>query len=131
MDIFHTNFQRKTLGFPSDCSTLSCKIYRENERRKSKQNDIDLIGIIDIPLSTITGNQFIEQWYSLQQFNTKDKSNKFSDGSINIRIKAKYQPIQILPIHAYQSLQDVCHTFHLDQYIDSFYLSIFIKIIFP
>ena len=86
-----------------DCSIVSCEIYRESDRRKSKG---DFIGSIDIPLSTINGNQFIEQWYSFQT--NKDKSNKNSDGSIQIRIKAKYQTIQILPIVVFNNLQQVC-----------------------
>jgi hypothetical protein len=99
----------------SGCSILRCKIYREIERRKQKQingHDIDLIGYIDIPLSTITGNQFIEQWYPLQIPSGliptgKDKSQRLQDGSFNIRIKAKYQAIEILPIESYLHLQEV------------------------
>lgn len=97
------------------CSILRCKIYREIERRKQKQSnghDIDLIGYVDIPLSTITGNQFIEQWYPMQipsgSIPTgKEKSQRLQDGSFNIRIKAKYQAIQILPIESYVHLQEV------------------------
>ena len=74
------------------------------ERRKQKHHDIDLIGYIDVPLSIITGNQFNEQWYSVQISNTKEK---LQDGSINIRIKAKYQTIEILPIYSYLHLQEV------------------------
>jgi len=86
------------------------------ERRKQKQNnghDIDLIGYVDIPLKTIQGNQFIEQWYSLKTTIGKDKIIKSQDGLFNIRIKAKYQTIQILPIQSYLHLQDVKHLFHL------------------
>jgi len=100
------------------CSVLRCKIYREIERRKQKQingHDIDLIGYVDIPLSTITGNQFIEQWYPLQipsgSIPTgKEKSQRLQDGSFNIRIKAKYQAIQILPIESYAHLQEVFYS---------------------
>jgi hypothetical protein len=100
--------------FPG-CSTLRCKIYREMERRKAKQingHDIDLIGYVDIPLSTISGNQFVEQWYPLQipsglTVTGKDKSQRLQDGSFNIRIKAKYQAIEILPIESYLHLQEV------------------------
>ncbi|CAF4097000.1 unnamed protein product [Rotaria socialis] len=106
------NFTFKDI--PEGCSTLRCKIYRETERRKQKQvngNDIDLIGYVDIPLSTITGNQFIEQWYPLQipsglTITGKEKSQRLQDGSFNIRIKAKYQAIQILPIESYLHLQE-------------------------
>ncbi|CAF3884835.1 unnamed protein product, partial [Rotaria sordida] len=106
------NFTFKDI--PEGCSLLRCKIYREIERRKQKQvngNDIDLIGYIDIPLSTITGNQFIEQWYPLQipsglPITGKDKSQRLQDGSFNIRIKAKYQAIEILPIESYLHLQE-------------------------
>ncbi len=107
------NFTFKDI--PEGCSTLRCKIYREIERRKQKQingQDIDLIGYVDIPLSTITGNQFIEQWYPLQIPSGfiptgKDKSQRLQDGSFNIRIKAKYQAIEILPIETYLHLQEV------------------------
>ncbi|CAF2163225.1 unnamed protein product, partial [Rotaria magnacalcarata] len=106
------NFTFKDI--PEGCSTLRCKIYRETERRKQKQvngNDIDLIGYVDIPLSTITGNQFIEQWYPLQipsglTITGKEKLQRLQDGSFNIRIKAKYQAIQILPIESYLHLQE-------------------------
>lgn len=69
--------------------------------------DIDLIGLVDLPLSTIKGNQYIEQWYPLQISNGKDKSQKIPDGSISIRIKSKYQTIEILPIESYLHLQEV------------------------
>jgi hypothetical protein len=100
--------------FPG-CSILRCKIYREMERRKAKQSnghDMDLIGYVDISLSTISGNQFVEQWYPLQipsglTVTGKDKSQRLQDGSFNIRIKAKYQAIEILPIESYLHLQEV------------------------
>ncbi|UJR34181.1 hypothetical protein I4U23_021587 [Adineta vaga] len=106
------NFTFKDI--PEGCSKLRCKIYREIERRKPKQingHDVDLIGYIDIPLSTITGNQYIEQWYPLQiplglTVTGKDKSQRLQDGSFNIRIKAKYQAIEILPIESYSHLQE-------------------------
>ncbi|CAF3297149.1 unnamed protein product [Rotaria sp. Silwood2] len=109
--IFIFNLKKKK---KKGCSILRCKIYREIERRKQKQingNDIDLIGYVDILLSTITGNQFIEQWYPLQipsglPITGKDKSQRLQDGSFNIRIKAKYQAIEILPIESYLHLQE-------------------------
>jgi hypothetical protein len=70
---------------------------------------MDLIGYVEIPLSTIKGNQFIEQWYSLKIPIGKDKSQKSQDGSFNIRIKAKYQPIEILPIQSYLHLEEVTY----------------------
>lgn len=94
---------------------LRCKIYREMERRKQKQAnglENDLIGYVDISLSAISGNQFIEQWYPLQipsgsTVTGKDKSQRLQDGSFNIRIKAKYQAIDILPLQSYSQLQEV------------------------
>ena len=107
---FFSVFLLKRFLFNKGCSILSCKIYRETERRKSKQingHDIDLLGSVDIPLLSITGNQFLEQWYSLQIPIGKEKSHKLIDGSFNIRIKAKYQAIEILPIHSYLHLEEV------------------------
>jgi hypothetical protein len=104
------------------------------ERRKQKQNnghDIDLIGYVDIPLTKIIGNQFIEQWYSVQTQFGKEKQQKSQDGLFNIRIKAKYQAIQILPIQSYLHLQEVRHILQIKKkIIDLFYFSIFIEIIF-
>ncbi len=111
------------------CSTLCCKVYREIEKRKQKQNnghDIDLIGYVDIPLTTIIGNQFIEQWYSLQIQNKKDKSQ---DGLFNIRIKAKYQAIEILPIDSYLHLQEVINKQNKITKSNIFYSSILVEII--
>jgi len=101
------NFTFKDL--PEGCLKLRCKIFRENERRKAKQNngnENDLIGFVDIPLNSISGNQFIEQWYPLQIPSGKEKSQRSQDGPFNIRIKSKYQPIDILPIESYARLED-------------------------
>jgi hypothetical protein len=103
------------------CSRLRCQIYREVERRKNKTthgHDNDLIGYVDIPLPNITGNQFVEQWYPLQipvgsTITGKDKSQRLQDGSFNIRIKAKYQAIDILPLQSYCHLQEVRTTVHV------------------
>ena len=70
------------------------------------------MGFIDIPLGTISGNQYIEQWYPLQIpvgliLTGKEKSQRMQDGSFNIRIKAKYQAIEILPLESYSHLQEV------------------------
>jgi len=111
---------------PEGCSNVRCKIYRENDKRKQKQVngfDSDLIGWVDIPLSTITGNQFVEQWYPLQISNGKEKSQKTQENSISIRIKSKYQPIEILPIDSYLHLQEVDRTdFVLSERNTSFFL---------
>ncbi|CAF0768146.1 unnamed protein product [Adineta steineri] len=93
------NFIFKDL--PEGCSTLQCKLYIE--RHKQKQHDIEVIGYVDIPLSTIIGNQFIERWYPIQIGNTKEK---IQDGSVTIRIKTKYQTIEILTIDLYFNLQE-------------------------
>jgi len=82
---------------------------------------------VDIPLTTIIGNQFIEQWYSLQIQNKKDKSQ---DGLFNIRIKAKYQAIEILPIDSYLHLQEVINKQNKITKSNIFYSSIFVEIIF-
>lgn len=129
--------------FLSGCSKLSCKIYREVEqRRKQKQingHDHDFIGYVEIPLNTISGNQFIEQWYPLQSpsgstVTGKDKSQRLQDGSFNIRIKAKYQAIDILPIDSYSHLEEVRRTntliFFFCPTLRSFIFSTSVEIIF-
>ncbi|CAF1359538.1 unnamed protein product [Adineta ricciae] len=87
---------------------LRCEIYIE--RYKQKQYDMECIGSVDISLSTITGNQFTEQWYSIQMMNTKEK---LQDSFISLRIKAKYQSILILPIELYSRLEEYIHVNYL------------------
>ncbi|CAF1649241.1 unnamed protein product, partial [Didymodactylos carnosus] len=93
-------------------------ICRELERRKKRYNEI---GYVDIPLSTITGNQFVEQWYPVYTITSSNSKEKIRDTTFNIRIKAKYQAIDILPLDKYQQLQ---------QYIERDYLRL-IRILEP
>ncbi|CAF0748129.1 unnamed protein product [Didymodactylos carnosus] len=102
---------------PEGCTVLRCKICRELERRKKRDNEI---GYVDIPLATITGNQFVEQWYPVYTISSNSKE-KTRDTTFNIRIKAKYQAIDILPLDKYQQLQ---------QYIERDYLRL-IRILEP
>ncbi|CAF4850277.1 unnamed protein product, partial [Rotaria sp. Silwood2] len=79
-----------------DKTTTFQDILEEIERCKQKQingHDIDLISYVDILLSIMTRNQFIEPCYLLKipsglTVIRKDKSQSLQNDSFNIRIKA-------------------------------------------
>jgi hypothetical protein len=84
-----------------------------------------LVGHVNIPVSSIDSSQPTEKWYKLEGHasSTNDDDAKsagsgnassstnltsnFGKDSISVRIKAKYQSVDILPISCYKRLVDV------------------------
>uniref|UniRef100_T1IJS3 Serine/threonine-protein phosphatase 1 regulatory subunit 10 n=1 Tax=Strigamia maritima TaxID=126957 RepID=T1IJS3_STRMM len=70
-------------------------LYREADRKKRKDKNV-LVGVVTIPVPTVSSRHLIEKWYPVA---LEKNSNKDSP---SIRIKCKFQSIDILPIAAYQ-----------------------------
>ena len=62
-------------------------VYRDTDKKKSRK-DKDYIGLINIPISSLTSGQFTEKWFPL----STPKSQR-SDTS-SVRMKARYQSLQ-------------------------------------
>ena len=68
-------------------------IYRDTDRKKSRK-DKDFIGLVNIPILSLSSGQFTEKWFPLA-------TPKRSEGC-SVRMKARYQLLQILPMELYK-----------------------------
>ena len=81
-----------------------------------------LVGYVNIPVKTIDSSQPTERWYRLEGGLTStaedhnsaaNVTSNFSKDAISIRIKAKYQSVDILPLACYKKLIDVRFFFQI------------------
>jgi len=109
---------------------ININLYREADRKKKKDKTFvgkkvskncvgveeeDLIcysffshlsrssGTVSIPVNTITSRFLIEKWYPV----VSDKSS--SKDPPSLRIKCKYQTVDILPLEVYEEFLEVIH----------------------
>lgn len=67
------------------------------------------IGLVSIPISSITGRQFVEQWYPVIQSSVLAKSGGVGSGKMinaSLRIKSRYQTMNILPMELYKEFAE-------------------------
>jgi RAS protein activator-like 2 len=86
-------------------------VYREADGRKKKERNT-LVGYVQVTVDTVAGRQPTEKWYPLMNTNASDtnnnaKSNKHTAAVVpSIRVKAKYQSVNILPLVCYSPFLD-------------------------
>uniref|UniRef100_A0A8C5WFI5 Ras-GAP domain-containing protein n=1 Tax=Leptobrachium leishanense TaxID=445787 RepID=A0A8C5WFI5_9ANUR len=77
---------------------LCLHLYKDTvkKRRKEKSN---YVGMVNVPIASISGRHFVEQWYLVSSLPTsyKGKSNCPS-----IRLKSRFQTMSILPMELYK-----------------------------
>ena len=66
------------------------------------------IGSVEIPIEKVTSRSFIEQWYNV---NTDGNKNTNTKEQPALRIKCKFQVIDILPIEMYSEFLEVRNLF--------------------
>ncbi|CAJ0948239.1 unnamed protein product, partial [Mesorhabditis belari] len=79
-------------------------LYREADPKKKKDR-CTLIGYVNIRTDDVASRHPLERWYtvtSATEGSTKSKSSR--DEQPAIRIKARWQQVEILPLHAYDEL---------------------------
>ena len=67
------------------------------------------LGLVSIPISSITGRQFVEQWYPVIQPSVLAKGGGVGGGKIinaSLRLKARYQTMSILPMELYKEFAE-------------------------
>ncbi|XP_072014669.1 uncharacterized protein [Amphiura filiformis] len=75
-----------------DVETVNVHLYKEVEKKRKK--DKNYLGVVAIPLDDIESRSNIEKWYPI--------TNHPNRGDIpSLRIKARYQSVNILPISQY------------------------------
>ncbi|XP_065313298.1 uncharacterized protein LOC135922765 isoform X4 [Gordionus sp. m RMFG-2023] len=111
-------FWGETFDFKNlpDVQNVFVKFYRDdssssgptkkNRKPKSKKdcNKARFIGNVSIPADLIKGNQFFEKWYPVTTpgQHSSHKSQSSSCDKPSIRIKARYQTFDILPLCLYK-----------------------------
>ncbi|XP_072531050.1 DAB2 interacting protein b isoform X2 [Salminus brasiliensis] len=80
---------------------ITVHIYRDSEKKKKKDKN-NYVGLVNIPVETVTSRQLVEKWY---QVSTPNPSKGKTAGPM-IRIKARYQSMNILPMEMYKEFAE-------------------------
>ncbi|XP_054836303.1 ras GTPase-activating protein nGAP-like [Eublepharis macularius] len=87
-------------GFPSIIN-ITVHIYEDVEKKKKKDKN-NYVGLVNIPVASVTGRPFMEKWYPI----STPTPNKGKSGGPSIRIKSRYQTIIILPMEQYKEFDE-------------------------
>uniref|UniRef100_A0A672YFU0 DAB2 interacting protein b n=1 Tax=Sphaeramia orbicularis TaxID=375764 RepID=A0A672YFU0_9TELE len=80
---------------------VTLHLYKDTDRKRKKDKS-SYVGLVNIPVATVTGRQLVEKWYSVS---TPSTSRGKSSGP-TVRIKARYQSIVILPMEQYKEFAE-------------------------
>ncbi|XP_059920487.1 synaptic Ras GTPase activating protein 1b isoform X5 [Gadus macrocephalus] len=87
---------------------LRLHLYKETDKKRRKEKSTYL-GLVSIPISSITGRQFVEQWYPVIQPSVLTKGAGVGGGKIinaSLRLKSRYQTMSILPMELYKEFAE-------------------------
>uniref|UniRef100_A0AAQ4RVD2 Synaptic Ras GTPase activating protein 1a n=1 Tax=Gasterosteus aculeatus aculeatus TaxID=481459 RepID=A0AAQ4RVD2_GASAC len=88
--------------------SLRLHLYKETDKKRRKEKSTYL-GLVSIPISSITGRQFVEQWYPVIQSSVLAKSGGVGSTKVinaSLRIKSRYQTMNILPMELYKEFAE-------------------------
>ncbi|XP_076157825.1 ras/Rap GTPase-activating protein SynGAP [Alosa pseudoharengus] len=88
--------------------SLRLHLYKETDKKKRKEKSTYL-GLVSIPISSLTGRQFVEQWYPVIQPSILTKGGGGGGSKIinaSIRLKSRYQTMSILPMELYKEFAE-------------------------
>ncbi|XP_078790807.1 ras GTPase-activating protein nGAP isoform X8 [Oryzias latipes] len=81
--------------------SITVHIYRDVDKKKKKDKN-NYVGLVNIPVSSMTGRQFVEKWYPV----STPTVSKVKGGGPSIRIKSRFQTISILPMEQYKEFAE-------------------------
>ncbi|XP_034565924.1 DAB2 interacting protein b isoform X4 [Notolabrus celidotus] len=81
--------------------SITAHLYKDTDKKKKKDKN-NYIGLVNIPVAAVTGRQFVEKWY---QVSTPNPPKGKTSGPM-IRIKARYQSMNILPMEMYKEFAE-------------------------
>ncbi|CAJ1073092.1 ras GTPase-activating protein nGAP isoform X6 [Xyrichtys novacula] len=81
--------------------SITVHIYRDVDKKKKKDKN-NYVGLVNIPVSGVTGRQFVEKWYPV----STPTASKAKGGGPSIRIKSRFQTISILPMEQYKEFAE-------------------------
>ncbi|KAM6976222.1 disabled homolog 2-interacting protein-like isoform 15-T15 [Tautogolabrus adspersus] len=81
--------------------SITAHLYKDTDKKKKKDKN-NYIGLVNIPVAAVTGRQFVEKWYPVSMPNPP----KGKTSGPMIRIKARYQSMNILPMEMYKEFAE-------------------------
>ncbi|XP_053137561.1 disabled homolog 2-interacting protein isoform X3 [Hemicordylus capensis] len=81
--------------------SITVHLYKETDKKKKKDKS-NFMGLVSIPVGSVTSRQFVEKWYPVA---TPNPSKGKSAGPM-VRIKARYQTMSILPMEMYKEFAE-------------------------
>ncbi|KAM4728861.1 ras GTPase-activating protein nGAP isoform 1-T1 [Anableps anableps] len=81
--------------------SITVHIYRDGDKKKKKDKN-NYVGLVNIPVASVTGRQFVEKWYPV----STPTASKAKGGGPSIRIKSRFQTIAILPMEQYKEFAE-------------------------
>ncbi|XP_067127219.1 ras GTPase-activating protein nGAP-like isoform X3 [Centruroides vittatus] len=88
--------ERFELNSLPELEMITVNLYREADKKKRRDKNV-LLGYVNIPVSSVHSHHLVEKWYTLNM--EKVSNNKDSP---SIRIKSRFQVVDILPILLYK-----------------------------
>ncbi|TRY64980.1 hypothetical protein DNTS_024650 [Danionella cerebrum] len=81
--------------------SITVHLYKETDKKKKKDKN-NYVGLVNIPIGTVSGRQFVEKWYSVSTPNP----NKGKSPGPMVRMKSRYQSMSILPMEQYKEFAE-------------------------
>ncbi|XP_074872513.1 ras/Rap GTPase-activating protein SynGAP isoform X4 [Carettochelys insculpta] len=81
--------------------TIRLHVYKDTDKKRKKDKS-NYVGMVSIPIASVTGRHFAEQWYPLSQPST----SKSKAGCPAVRVKSRFQTMSILPMELYKEFAE-------------------------
>ncbi|XP_058890871.1 ras GTPase-activating protein nGAP-like isoform X3 [Acipenser ruthenus] len=81
--------------------SITVHIYKDVDKKKKKDKN-NYVGLVNIPMGSVTGRQFMEKWYPV----STPTPSKGKGSGPSIRIKSRFQTISILPMEQYKEFAE-------------------------
>ncbi|CAH2314593.1 ras Rap GTPase-activating isoform X4 [Pelobates cultripes] len=80
---------------------LRLHLYKDTDKKRRKEKS-NYVGMVNVPIASISGRHFVEQWYPVSQ----PTSYKGKNSCPSIRLKSRYQTMSILPMELYKEFAE-------------------------
>uniref|UniRef100_A0A671M263 Disabled homolog 2-interacting protein-like n=1 Tax=Sinocyclocheilus anshuiensis TaxID=1608454 RepID=A0A671M263_9TELE len=80
---------------------ITVHLYRDSDKKKKKDKN-NYVGLVSIPVVNVMSRQLVEKWYPVSQPNP----GKGKTAGPMVRIKARYQSMNILPMELYKEFAE-------------------------
>ncbi|XP_071657033.1 ras/Rap GTPase-activating protein SynGAP isoform X4 [Patagioenas fasciata] len=81
--------------------TIRLHLYKDTDKKRKKDKS-NYVGMVSIPIASVTGRHFAEQWYPLSQ----PSGSKAKAGCPALRVKSRFQTMSILPMELYKEFAE-------------------------